>query len=267
MVVRPLGTSAQTIWRPWTRRWKHASVRRSSPHVSDPEDDAQRLSRRAHVIESASRRCAVHADSALGDSCARFRGRSPPGTRRPCSITSSSRRRSAASLGSARSSRRPAAALDVPTPVRRAARPVHGSPRRGCQTRRRRARFFVELGELCATTGPRSTRMVTEERAPSCASSDSLRCWYVKQGVSEHVDELTTKPLHVASRSRDGLHERSPLRARCAGRPAGRALRGARTVFLDRGQNSVAMAVLQRHCRRRPRRRAARLVFICSSTA
>ena len=113
---------------------------------------------------------------------------------------------------------------------------------------------FVDLGELLRDDdGPRSTRMVTEERAPSGDEQADFAVMLrkFKQGVSEHVDDEDYEShydLGVAYKEM-GLVDEAIAAFQRALRGTTRRPRTYEALgqcFLERGQHSVAMAVLQR---------------------
>jgi len=113
---------------------------------------------------------------------------------------------------------------------------------------------FVDLGELLRDDeGPRSTRMVTEERAPSGDEQADFAVMLrkFKQGVSEHVDDEdydSHYDLGVAYKEM-GLVDEAIAAFQRALRGTTRRPRTYEALgqcFLERGQHSVAMAVLQR---------------------
>lgn len=113
---------------------------------------------------------------------------------------------------------------------------------------------FVDLGELLRDDdGPRSTRMVTEERAPSGDEQADFAVMLrkFKQGVSEHVDDEdydSHYDLGVAYKAM-GLVDEAIAAFQRALRGTTRRPRTYEALgqcFLERGQHSVAMAVLQR---------------------
>jgi tetratricopeptide (TPR) repeat protein len=113
---------------------------------------------------------------------------------------------------------------------------------------------FVDLGELLRDdVGPRSTRMVTEERAPSGDEQADFAVMLrkFKQGVSEHVDDEdydSHYDLGVAYKEM-GLVDEAIAAFQRALRGTTRRPRTYEALgqcFLERGQHSVAMAVLQR---------------------
>lgn len=113
---------------------------------------------------------------------------------------------------------------------------------------------FVDLGELLRDDdGPRSTRMVTEERAPSGDEQADFAVMLrkFKQGVSEHVDDTdydSHYDLGVAYKEM-GLVDEAIAAFQRALRGTTRRPRTYEALgqcFLERGQHSVAMAVLQR---------------------
>ncbi len=146
----------------------------------------------------------------------------------------------------------------LPTPA--AVRPVPSTPisSRAVESAARRSGAidagFVDLGELLRDEpGPRSTRMVTEERAPSGDEQADFAAMLrkFKQGVSEHVDDGdydSHYDLGVAYKEM-GLVDEAIAAFQRALRGTTRRPRTYEALgqcFLERGQHSVAMAVLQR---------------------
>lgn len=113
---------------------------------------------------------------------------------------------------------------------------------------------YVNLGDwLREDDEPRSTRMVTEERAPSgdeqADFAEMLRKF--KQGVADNVDEndhASYYDLGIAYREMGLLDEAiaSLQKALRGTRERVRAFEALGQCFLDRGQASVASSVLQR---------------------